>query len=85
MKPHDAGLAQSATQEPEDDALERALRDLPPRDLAPAWARAHYAVAEARLTGGPEAASLLQRCEPGLLMGLAALHMAWALLRVFGA
>jgi hypothetical protein len=65
------------------DPLDRALAALSVVDLDPLVARAHYVAAEARLTRTRVLSTRYERREPGLLLGLAGLHLAWALVRVF--
>jgi hypothetical protein len=67
----------------DEDGVDRALSALPVVDLDPLVARAQYVAAEARLLRAQPRPSGYERREPGLLLGLAGLHLVWTLVRVF--
>ena len=63
------------------DAVDRALGRLRPIDLEPLAARAQLRAAQRRLAQGGRRLSVLERCEPALLMVFSAAHLVWAIMQ----
>lgn len=65
-----------------DRALDGALGRLHSIDLEPLAARAQLRAAQRRLAQGGRRLSVLERCEPALLVAFSAAHLVWAIIHV---